>query len=135
MLRQDDFCQSQLVLYGWRHGHQYGGHLASCLIMSVMANRQRTGMGSWMDVIANADKFHAHDPLPIEWPSLWSPEFVRLLHEVPALFDGSQNYAKSALFWCDSSKPITSEWFQTKILDNRELHPIVGNMNSILLFS
>jgi hypothetical protein len=133
MLRQDDFASGQLVLYGWRHGHEYGGHLASCLIMSVLANRQRTGMGSWMEVIANAEKFHAHESNPIEWPSIWSPEFVRLLHEVQGIFDSTQNYAKDALFWFDSSKLVTNEWFQEKILGNRESHPVVGNMNSIML--
>jgi hypothetical protein len=56
-----------------------------------------------------------------------------LLHEVQGIFDSTQNYAKDALFWFDSSKPVTNEWFKDKILGNRESHPVVGNMNSIML--
>lgn len=134
MVRQDDWLKSKLVDYGYTYGAEYGGHLGACLIMSVLANRQRIGWGSWAEVLGNADKFHAHDLQTFTWPQIWGPQFVRLLQEVDGIFDGTQDYAKGGVYWCDSAKPVTNEWFKEKILGNHDIHPIIGNMNSLLIF-
>lgn len=135
MLRQDDFLKSQLVLYGWRAGKEYGGHLAACMIMSCLANRQRLGWSgnNWMGVLESIPHFSATLEQPTGTPSVWSPEFVKLLHEVDAIFDGTQDYSKGALYWADTNK-IDNPWFRDKILGNRDDHPIVGNMNTLTLF-
>lgn len=135
MLRQDDFIKGQLVLFGWKAGKEYGGHLASCMIMSCLANRQRLGWSgnNWMGVLESIPQFSASIEQPTGTPSVWSPEFVRLLHEVDAIFDGTQDYSKGALYWADTRK-IDNPWFQEKILGNRENHPIIGNMNTLTLF-
>lgn len=134
MLRQDDFQKAQLVLTGWRHGREYGGHLASCIIMSCLANRQRAGWGNWLEIIDEIPKCAATIEQPTGTPLVWEPNFTRLLHEVEAIYDGSQDYAKGARYWFDSSKPITNPWFQEKILNERDLHPRTGDMNSLMFF-
>jgi len=134
LLRQDDFQKGQLVLAGWKHGREYGGHLASCMIMSCLANRQRLGWGNWLDIVDSIPKYSATIEQPSGVPSIWDMAFVRLLHEVEAIYDGSQDYAKGALYWCDTAKPIDNPWFQDKILSDSFAHPKVGNMNSLMLF-
>ena len=133
MLRQDDFLRSQLVLAGWRHGHVFGGHLASCMVMCCLASRVRLGWGTWMEILNDLPSKSATIEQPLEVPSVWEPQFVRLLHEVDAIFDGSQDYAKGALYWFDSSKPVTNPWFQDKILGDMNTHKKVADMNSLML--
>lgn len=134
MLRQDDYQKAKLVEVGWRHGKVFGGHLASVMIMSCLANRQRLGWGSWLDIIDGIPAKAATIEQPEGTPSVWEPNFVRLLHEVEAIFDGSKDYANGAVYWADTSQPITNEWFQEKILNNLVSHPKVADMNSLMLF-
>lgn len=142
MLRQDDWNKSKLVTVAWQHGKEYGGHLASCMIMSVLANRFKSGWGSWSDIIDNIPKFSATKTMPIGSPEIWSPEFVKLLHEVDGIFDGSTNYATSkdnvgtihkAFYWADL-RFIDNEWFKERIIREPELHPRICDMNSLTLF-
>ena len=132
MLRQDDFQKGQLVLAGWRHGKIYGGHLASCVVMSCLANRQKAGWGNWMEIISRIPERSATIEQPNEIPSIWEPNFVRLLHEVEAIYDSSKDYANGGLYWFDSAKPVTNPWFQEKILNAPSTHPRVGDMNSLM---
>lgn len=132
MLRQDDWQKSKLVTVAWQHGQSYGGHLASCMIMGVLANRVRKGWGTWSDVIDNIPKFAAITEMPTGSPSIWEPQFVRLLHEVEGIFDGTQSPAKDALFWCDT-RFIETQFFQNKILGNPD-HPRVIEMNTLVGF-
>jgi hypothetical protein len=134
LLRQDDFQKAQLALAGWRHGRDFGGHLAPCLIMSCLANRQRLGWGNWLEVIEGMPKYSATVEQPVGFPQVWEPNFVRLLHEVESIYDGSKDYANGAVYWFDSSKPVDNTWFQEKILNDKEAHPKVGDMNSLMLF-
>jgi len=103
------------------------------MMMNVIMNRVRLGWGTVAEVIHKfSDK--AANPYPIvEVPQIWSPEFVRLLHECEAIFDGSQDYSKGALYFCDTAMPINS-WFQSKILDDKAGHPCIANMNSLMFF-
>jgi hypothetical protein len=142
MLRQDDFQKSKLAEVGWQHGREYGGHLASCMIMSVLANRVRKGWGNWIQVIDRIPKFAAIKEMPTGSPEIWEPEFVRLLHEVDAIFDGTKNYAQSkghdgsmtdALYWCDT-RFIETDYFKENILGQKERHPRVMDMNTLVLF-
>ena len=121
------------MLTGWRHGESFGGHLASCMVMSCLANRQKLGWGQWLDLIDTVPKYAATIEQPLKIPSVWEPNFNRLLHEVEAIFDGSKDYAKGGLYWFDSSKPVTNPWFQDKILNNLDTHPKVCDMNSLLI--
>jgi hypothetical protein len=134
LLRQDDFNQSQLVLAGWRHGREYGGHLASCMIISCLANRQRLGWGNWLDIIDSIPKYSATIEQPGGFPLVYEPNFMRLLQEVPSMYDGSKDYAKGAVYWLDSAKPITNPWFTEKIIGDANAHPKIGDMNSLMLF-
>ena len=133
MLRQDDFCKAQLVLKGWQHGNQFGGHLSSCMVMSCLANRQKLGWGSWLEILDNIPKYSATIEQPTGTPSIWEPSFVRLLHEVEIIYDGSKDYANGGVYWFDSSQPVTNPWFQEKLLNNLDTHPKVGDMNSLML--
>ena len=133
MLRQDDFCKSQLVLLAWRYGRDFGGYLGSCMIMSCLANRQKLGWGSWLEIIESVPKYSAIIEQPTGYPSVWEPSFVRLLHECESIYDNSKDYANGAVYWFDSSKPVTNPWFQEKLLNNLDVHPKVGDMNSLIL--
>lgn len=133
MLRQDDYVKSQLVSTGWQHGKEYGGHLASCLIMSCLANRFRLGWGGWLEVIDNIPKFAAITEMPTGTPSIWEPQFVRLLHEVEAIYDGTMDYSKGALYWCDT-RHIETTFFKEKILGDNAVHKRIGEMNTLALY-
>jgi len=133
MLRQDDFQKSQLVLTGWRWGQEYGGHLAACLIMSCIANRVRLGWGSWLEVLDRIPAFSAQNEIPTGTPSIWDPNFVRLLHEVEGIYDGSKDYSKGAVYWADTRR-IERDWFKEKIIACPDQHPRVVDMNSLSLF-
>lgn len=132
MLRQDDYQKAQLVTVGWKHGKEYGGHLAPCIIMSCIANRQRLGWGTWLDVIDDVPSKCATIEQPTGVPQVWEPGFVRLLHEVEAIYDSSKDYSNGALYWFDSSKEVTNTWFKEKILGDMETHKKVGDMNSLI---
>jgi len=134
LLRQDDFIKGQVVLTGWRYGHEFGGYLGSCIVMSCLANRQKLGWGNWLDILDSIPKYSATTEQPLGTPSIWEPNFVRLLHEVEGIYDGSKDHSSGAIYWFDSSKPVTNLWFKEKILDDSIAHPRVGNMNSLMLF-
>ena len=135
MLRQDDMIKSQLVLYGWRAGHAYGGHLASTAIMGVIANRVKLGWGSWLDVIADIPSKSAVTEQSLEMPQIWSPEFVRLLHTVEGVFDSSSpDLSCGAVYFADLARPITNPWFQEKILSDLQMHRRVADMSSLTFF-
>jgi hypothetical protein len=134
MLRPDDFVKGQLAMYGWQRGHPYGGHLASCAIMSTLANRQKLGWGTWLDVISNAHKYSATIEQPTVFPQIWDPGFVRVLHEVDGIYEGSIDYASGGVYWFDSALPVTHAFFQSKILNDPEVHKRVRNMNSLMFF-
>lgn len=135
MLRQDDFQKAKLVETGWRWGNQYGagGHISSCIIMSILMNRVRKGWGTAMEVLDRIPNFSATTDLPTGTPSIWEPNFVRLLHEVEGIWDGSQDYAKGALYWCDT-RHVDTEFFLNKILSDPWTHPRILEMNTLACF-
>ena len=122
MLRQDDFIKAQVVELGWRFGQSYtGGHMAGQLVMHTLANRVRIGWGSWLQVIEGVPKFMAENDLPIlKYPSLWEPSFVKLLHCIDGVYDGSiPDLSHGAVYWGDLGR-IERPWFQEKIIDARK---------------
>ena len=135
MLRQDDFLKGQIVLEAWRQMYEQGGHLACVLVMGVLACRVRKGWGNWLEVLASLPKHSAlkDQPNRDKFPPIWEPQFVRLLHEVEPVFDGTSDPAKGALYWCDT-RYIETDFFKDKILSNKDDHPRVVEMNSLALF-
>lgn len=95
-------------------------------------NRVRLGWGNVLEVIDSIPKFAATTEMPTGTPSIWEPNFVRLLHEVEGIFDGTRDHAKGATFWCDT-RFIDTPFFKEKILNNPD-HPRVGEMNTLALF-
>lgn len=120
MLKQDDYIKAHLVETGWRFGHSYGGYKAGQLVMHTLANRVRVGWGNWLQILDGIPKFMAENELPpLEHPPLWEPGFVKLLHSVDGIFDGSiPDDSTGALYWADLNK-IERPWFKEKILDAR----------------
>lgn len=96
-------------------------------------NRVRKGWGSLLEVLDRLPKFAATEIMPTGTPSIWSPEFVRLLHEVEAIWDGSQDYAKGALYWCDT-RDVTTDFFLNRILADPIAHPRCVDMNTLVTF-
>ena len=142
MLKQDDYVKAHLVSLGWRFGQAYsGGHIAGEMVMQTLANRVRVGWGSWLKVIDTVPLFMAENEIPrLEHPSIWEPNFVKLLHKVDAVFDGSiPDLSKGALYWGDLAK-IERDWFREKIVQAKTFnfegvevpaHPRVACMNGL----
>ena len=144
ILKQDDFIKSQLVSMGWRFGQSYsGGHIAAEMVMHAIANRVRIGWGSWLQVIEAIPQYMAENELPrLTFPSIWEPNFVKVLHAVDGVFDGSTpDKSKGALYWANLAL-IERPWFLEKIVrsvDTDEAspkfglprHPRVADMNNL----
>lgn len=147
MLKQDDYIKGRLVEMGWRWGKAQGGHMAGQLVMHTIANRVRCGWGSWLQVIDKIPTFMAENEMPpLEHPSVWEPAFVKLLHTVDGVYDGSTpDLSSGALYWGDLGK-IERQWFKNLIAATKptivedgsgvELrqHPQVANINSLTFF-
>lgn len=104
------------------------------MIMSCIANRVRLGWGSWLDVLDRIPAFSAQLEMPTGTPVLWEPSFIRLLHEVDAIYEGSsQDYSKGAVYWCDTRR-IETPFFKEKILGQPGQHPRIAEMNTLALF-
>lgn len=137
MLKTDDFFKSHLVTLGWRFGQSYGGgYLAGQMVMATLANRYRAGWGSWGTIIERVPNFMAENELPpLKFPSVWEGAFVKLLHIVDGVFDGSlPDLSKGALYWGDLNR-IERPWFKDLIdatkEDGQRQHPRVADLNSL----
>jgi hypothetical protein len=122
-----------LVLTSWRHGREYGGTVVPLIVMSILANRQRLGWGSWLEVIDSIPKFAATADIPTGTPQIWEPTFVRLLHEVEGVFDGSADHSNGALYWCDLRR-VETPFFKDRILADPKGHPRAMDQNSFCCF-
>lgn len=140
VLKQDDYIKGRLVELGWRFSRSYigAGHIAGQMIMHTLANRVRVGWGSWLQIVDRVPMFMAESELPpLEHPSVWDAGFIKLLHAVDGIYDGSiPDLSKGALYWCELSR-IHKPWFKDKIVDATEVnglrrHPIVANMNGLV---
>jgi len=124
MLKQDYYIQAKLVEMAWRFGKRYGGYKAGVLVMHTLGNRVRAGWGNWLQVLDSVPKFMAENEMPpLEHPPLWDPAFVKLLHAVEGVYDGSiPDESSGALYWCDLSQ-IERPWFAEKIVNSRQPDP------------
>lgn len=121
MLKQDDFLKAQLVAMAWRFGKPYGGYKAGVLIMHTLMNRVRVGWGNLSQVLDGVPRFMAENELPpLDLPPLWEPAFVKLLHAVEGVYDGSiPDESTGGLYWGDLNN-IQRAWFREKIIDSRQ---------------
>lgn len=71
--------------------------------------------------------------MPTGTPSIWEPTFVRLLHEVEPIYDGTQDHSKGALYWCDTRR-VETPFFKEKILGAQDIHKRVAEMNTLACF-
>lgn len=130
MLTQDNYIKGRLVSIGWRFGQSYaGGHIAGEMVMHVIANRVRCGWGAWLTVIDGVPKFMAENEMPeMKHPSVWEPAFVKLLHSVDGIFDGSvPDRSKGALYWGDLAR-IERPWFKKNVV--QAVNPIIASDGS-----
>ena len=140
-MKIEDLQKSKLVEIGWRFGQSYGGgHLAAQHVMSVVANRVRAGWGQWLEVLNDIPKYMAESQMPpLEFPNVWEGNFVKILHVVDGVHDGSaKDLSNGALYWADTSR-IENPWFLEKIVratkeNGQRQHPTVANMNSLTFF-
>jgi hypothetical protein len=146
MLTQDNYQKTQLVMMGWRFCKSYtGGHVAGSLVMHTLMNRVRIGWGNLLQVIDGVPKFMAENELPpLEHPPLWDAAFVKLLHAVDGIYDGSvPDASHGALYWGDLNR-LERSWFKEKIVDARKenfegvlipVHQRVNDMSSLCFWS
>lgn len=148
MLKQESYQQARLVEIGWRWASQYnGGHLAGQMVMHAMMNRTRCGWGSILENIDRIPQYMAeYEMPPLKHPSIWEPTFVKLLHAVDGIADGSApDLSHGALYWGDLGH-IERPWFQSLMSAvsppieedgsgvSLRQHPIVANINSLTFF-
>jgi hypothetical protein len=109
------------------------------LIMGCIANRQKAGWGSFLEVLKGIPKFSAtlEQPNRDQYPDIWSPEFVKLLHAIDGVYDGSlADPALGGLYWADLSKgknSITNPWFREKVMES-PLRSVCANQNAFTVF-
>lgn len=137
MLKQEDYIKAQLVEMSYRFGKKYGGYVAGQLIMCAIANRVRCGWGSWLQMLDRVPVYMAENSLPeLEHPSVWDAGFVKLLHSVDGIYDGSTpDMSKGALYWADLAH-VERDWFKEKVIqakneDGTPVHPRVVDMGSL----
>jgi len=136
LLTQDQFIKGQLIAYGWRYGQLYGGgHLAGTLVMQALVNRVRRGFGSYLQVLESVPLYMAENELPpLKYPSLWEPNFVKMLHAVEGIYSGSaqdmtqgqtviDNKPKSGGLYFGLLNKIERPWFRDLI---NATNPITG---------
>jgi hypothetical protein len=145
LLKVEDIHKSLLVSVGWQFGQSYsGGYVAGQMIMATIANRVRAGWGPWLDVINRIPAFMAENELPpLVFPGVWEGNFVKLLHVVEGVYEGSaMDLSKGALYWADLNR-IERPWFKKNIVDaiktdgpnaGERQHPLVANINSLSFF-
>lgn len=141
ILKIEDIQQTKLVEIGWRFNQSYyGGHIGAQMIMHCLANRYKSGWGPWLDIIAKVPQFMAENELPeLTFPNQWDGNFVKVLHLVSGVFDGSiPDLSKGALYWADLNR-IERPWFKSRIVDpikenGQREHPIVATINSLTFF-
>jgi len=135
------------VEVGWRFSRSTGGPIAGQIIMNIVANRVRLGWGNWLQTIDSIPKYMAENEMPpLIHSTVWDPAFVKLLHAVDGIFDGSasdlsksQGTGAIALYWGDLNR-IERPWFREHILDainpdtGLRLHPIIGNIGPLSFF-
>lgn len=137
-MRQDDFCRSMVVLEAWRWGKDYGNQPCQ-MVAGCLMNRVRLGWGSPLDVLQRLPRFAPTLELPNRdaWPDIWSPEFIKLLHTIPLIVEGSMaDPACGGLYWADLSKGrtgVTNPWFIEKVLDS-PLRSVCCNMNAFTVW-
>jgi hypothetical protein len=86
-----------------------------------------------LEVLDRTPYFAAETEQPTGTPVPWEPSFIRLLHEVEAIYEGTMDYAKGGLYFCDLRR-IETAFFRDKILDDKESHPRVVDMNTLVVF-
>lgn len=137
-MRQDDFVKSLLALEAWRQGKDFGQQ-PILMVLGCLANRQRLGWGSWLEVVAKLPKFSATiaQPNREEFPDIWDQAFVKTLHAIDSIYDGSiPDPALGGVYWADLSQGrggITNPWFREKILNSPQ-HTAVANQGPFTLF-
>jgi hypothetical protein len=133
MLRQDQYVKAQLAVEAWRHGHTYGGATAMLLIAHCIANRVRAGWGDWLYVIDRIPLFSAKNinEQPKGQPQLMDPNFIKLLQEIEAIYDGSRpDPTLGGLYFADLGD-ITREWFKAEVLARPEEHPRTSSSTTL----
>lgn len=130
---------------GWRYGQHYaGGHIAGEMVMQTLMNRVRVGWGNVLQIIDRIPAYMAENEIPkLEHPGVWDANFVKLLHVVDGVYDGSiPDKSKGALYWGDLAH-IERPWFLDKIVrgtqENFEgveipAHQRVANLNGLNFF-
>lgn len=128
-----DIVRALIVMEAWREGKPYGGNAVPAAIAWCLANRVRSGMTDWMGVVRDADVYKQGDPQPMDYPNIWDAGFLALVQGINDIYDGRGNDVScGALFYCDTSKPI-SEWFQRNVINNPSLARVM-QQNALMFY-
>jgi len=130
MVRYEDLTKGEVALVAWRHGKDYGGHLASLMVAHCLRNRFVAGWGTWFRIIETIPQHSAILEQPSGWPDQWDRNFLKVLVDMDAIFDGTaKDLSNKAVYWADTAK-IDNPRFLEKVARNPEHHR-VADMGSL----
>ena len=120
--------------------------------MQALANRVRRGFGSWLQVLESVPNYMAeHEMPPLKYPSLWEPNFVKLLHSVESIYAGSaaditigntviDNRPKQGAVFFGMLNKLERQWFKDMIavvdpITGLRQHERVSDLNTLSLWN
>ena len=114
----------------------YGNQQVPLMILGCLANRQKLGWGTWLDILQKVPTYSAllQQPNRDKWPNLWDPSFIKLLHMAQAVMDGSApDPAYGGVYWADT-RSIETQWFKEKIMARQGVHSAACNQGPFTVY-
>lgn len=144
-MNQDDYIKAKLIDRVWSEDHQDALHGIK-LAAFIIRNRVNAGWGSWLQMIKNFDNFAGNLRGPDLDINFNDPLFRKVNAAVEDIYSGMEpddmtsssdpfsGKTTTALYFANLNKPLT-EFFQTKILGDKENHRHCGQCGSLTLFA
>jgi hypothetical protein len=130
-----EVLKGQLALYAHNAGKLYGGNVAATAIAWTLANRVRSGMGTWEQVLNSAGQYEQNgEVVSHDLPNIWDAGFLAICQGIDDVYSGrGRDLSCGALFYCDTAKPM-NEFFAENVLRNPGLQRCMQH-NSLIFYS
>lgn len=131
--RFEQLVKAELALTAWRYGKKHGLPGMS-MIAQCIANRFKSGWGSFLQVIESLPKYSGTVEQPkTEYPAPWDRDFLSLLVAMDGIVDGTaKDTTNESLYFADTTT-IDREWFLTNVSRNPERRR-VADCQGVLTF-
>jgi len=106
-------------------------------VAQCIANRVRLGWGSWHQVMFELPIYSAVSQaarIQPKLPEQNDPRFLLLLSSIDQIYDNSfEDLVGAGVFWADLNM-ISSAWFQTNVMRNRE-HARIAQSGTLVIWN